>query len=807
MIKKLKFVLFLTKTKRTLKKSILLIVILLLSNFIFSQQFQITGKIVDEKNNPIDFAEVLVLNQDSVIVKSEISDNQGLFSIKASRGDYIVQVKHLKDILYSKGISIQNHINLGNIKVDKVQEIKEVFIEGKKKLIERKVDRIIYNVSNDIFNKGTNLMDALHRAPRLNVENDNISIIGKGGNVKVMIDGRLQNLSDDALKAKLKGLRAEQIKRVEIIPTPPSKYSAEGNSGMINIILKNDENEGLQGSANTGLGIQFERVSTDQGLNLNYKMKKLDVSVNVNHNDGKATNENNQTYDFENTRTNIKALSDFYSKGTSANTVIQYKPIEKLTIGSTIDVGESSIGINNPSTTEYFNKLSQKIDSLMYSDNHNNSKYKSQAISIFSDYVLDSLGKKISLTYNYSYNKNISNSYSNSDIYGLAYRNVNFTNDGDNRYKINNVLIDFELPLSFGKLETGGAYTQINNNTSITYFDSNNNIDYSQSNRFEYTEKTLAAYISFQKDWSKKWSSKLGLRFENTDIQGYSPTLQITNKNNYAKLFPTLFVSYNPNDNHSFSVSYSKRLDRPSFYDLNPFRYYSDAYNYISGNPSLLPTYTNALELSYTLKNNLNFIAYGNYITDGISYLNELDAKNAFVSHPVNNYTQKKAGLIGSYTWKVFKWNSLYIAADGYYTDLTSKKDVQKIEGFGGSFSLRSSIQLNKSKTSFLELNYKNYLPSKAMFLDLSTKNQARFGVNFKQMFLNKNLIFDLWINDIFRQNIRKSEKQYNTFHYSQYSDSHNKGIYLSVNYIFGNKNVEGVYRDNKNVDKDRGGK
>lgn len=686
------------------------------------------------------------------------------------------------------------------------KEIEGVTIKGKK-IIEQKIDRIVYNVSNDIFNKGSNLIDALHRAPRLNVENDQISIIGKTGNVKVMIDGRLQILSEDALKAKLKNLRADQIKRVEIIPNPPSRYSAEGNSGMINIILKNDENEGLQGSANTGSGVQFERVSTDQGVNLNYKINKFNVSLNANHNNGKNSNENNLIYDFESTKTTTKELSDINSKGISFSTVFQYRPIEKLNIGSTIDFGENTTGIDNQSATEYNYKPSQKADSLMYSYNHNKLKYRSQALSLFTDYALDSLGKKISLTYNHSYNKNISDTYSNSDIYGLVYRNINFTNGGDNRYKINNVLIDSELPFSFGKLEAGGAYTQINNNTSITYFDDNKNRDDTQSNQFEYTEKTWAAYISFQKDWSKKWSSKFGLRLENTDINSHSPTLNIINKNAYAKLFPTLFVSYNPNEKHSFSASYSKRLDRPGFYDLNPFRYYTNAYNYISGNPYLLPVYTNSLELSYTLKNNLNFIAYGNYITDGIAYLTELNENNAFVSHPVNNYVQKKVGFIGSYSWKICKWNSLYINADGYYTKLTSESEVQKIQGLGGSFSLRNTIELNKSKTSLLELNYTNYLPSRAQFMDLSTKNQARFGINFKQMLLDRNLVIDVWISDLFRQNITRSEKQYETFYYSQYNDAHNKGMYLSVNYTFGNKKVESIYRDNKNIDKNRGSK
>ena len=684
------------------------------------------------------------------------------------------------------------------------KQIQEVIIKGKKKLIERKVDRIIYRVSDDDFNMGSNLLTALNRAPRIQIENESIKIIGKSGSPKIAIDGRIQNLSEDDIKSKLKSLRTEQIEKIEVIPTPPSRYSAEGNGGMINIIMKKDENLGLQGNANSGMGIQFEKTSTEQGLNLNYKMKNLDITTNLNHNDMTFTNENRLTYDFEKTTTTIKTLPDSYFKNTSFNTIIQYTPIEKLTIGSTIDIGESKDGGDNPSTSVYYNKMTQKIDSLMYSNNINTSRSSNRAMSFFSDYLLDSLGKKISFTYNHSYNKNLSGSSISSDILGDINKNERFTNNGNNRYSVNGILLDFELPFKFGRIDIGGAFTHINNNSGIVYFDADNNIDYTQTNQFNYTEKTWGTYASYQKEWNKKWTTKIGVRIESTSTKGYSPTLQTTTTNSYTKIFPTLFVSYNPNEDHSFSLSYSKRLNRPSFYDLNPFRYYTDVYNYFSGNPYLLPTYNNALELNYTLKNNLNFIAYGNYITDGISYLNELDSNDNFVGNPQNNFTQKKIGIMGNYNWKISSWNSLNINAESYYTNLISKKAVQKIEGYGGSFSLRNSIQLNKSKNSKLQMTYKNFFPSKAFYSDFTTKNQAYLTINFKQMFLNKSLVFDLFFTDVFRQNISVSEKKYDTFHFSQYNDIRNRGIYLSVSYDFGNNNIEGITRDNKNIDSNR---
>lgn len=142
------------------------------------------------------------------------------------------------------------------------------------------------------------------------------------------------------------------------------------------------------------LEYSLKKISTDQGVNLNYRVKKLDITANVNHNDLKFTNDNRYTYDFTKTTTTMKTLPDCYYKGMFANVIIQYKPTNKLTIGASSDFGGGRDGGDNPCTTEYYNKVSNEIDSLMYSNNKNTNKSSSSALSLFSDYVLDSLGKK-----------------------------------------------------------------------------------------------------------------------------------------------------------------------------------------------------------------------------------------------------------------------------------------------------------------------------------------------------------------------------------------------------------------------------
>ncbi|MCT3833686.1 carboxypeptidase regulatory-like domain-containing protein [Elizabethkingia anophelis] len=220
-----------------MKKIILFTLLFTLCQSLFSQQFQLTGKVINEKNTPIEFAEVLVLKKDSTVLKSELTNEKGNFYVQILNGSYIIQIKKLKDILYSQDIDIQNNLNIGNIKIEKAKNIKEIVLEGKKKLIERKIDRTIFNVENSIFSTGADLAQVLAGTPMLSINDNSISIIGKSG-VAVMINDKILNLSGTDLINYLKSLRSDDISKIEIITTPPAKYEAQGNSGMLNIILK-----------------------------------------------------------------------------------------------------------------------------------------------------------------------------------------------------------------------------------------------------------------------------------------------------------------------------------------------------------------------------------------------------------------------------------------------------------------------------------------------------------------------------------------------------------------------------------------
>lgn len=211
-------------------------------------QNTITGKIVGQANEPIEYAEVILHTLDSIAIKSELTNEEGVFTFKdIARGTYKLNIQYFSQNIFSKIIKLEGSLDLETIITDAGLNLSEVVITGKKPLIERKVDRLVFNVENSVAATGGNGLDALKLTPRIKVQNDEISMIGKGS-VAVLINDRIVPMSGTDLATYLKSLNAEDIKSIEVISNPPAKYSAEGNSGLVNIVFKKSKNDAWNAS-------------------------------------------------------------------------------------------------------------------------------------------------------------------------------------------------------------------------------------------------------------------------------------------------------------------------------------------------------------------------------------------------------------------------------------------------------------------------------------------------------------------------------------------------------------------------------
>ncbi|MGG8497424.1 TonB-dependent receptor domain-containing protein [Tenacibaculum sp. TC6] len=793
-------------------KRILLTLTLIINSFLSFSQINISGIVKDSVSN-IEFANVFLKDINNNIVTGSITNEKGFFKIEVKKGKYIIVVSFIGYKDWNKEILVEgNNISLGNIQlIQNENRLDEVIISAKKPLIQKKVDRLIFNVENSIISQGADGLEVLQRTPRIDISSSGVKIIGKSS-VNILVDGRMLNLSSSDLEAYLRGIRSDNISKIEVITSPPAKYDAEGNSGLINIITKKNPNLGWDGSIGATY-IQRTYSAFIPTSNIKFANKKLNISLNVSADTEakKSVSTNDIEYDsrFWNTSRNRKDSS----KGLMLNLNSNYKINKKsetgfIYSGSFWDINQKGNNLSN-----FIQKENYALDSILMTKTKNKNEYGFHSINGYYDLKLDSIGKKFSLNIDYLV-KNSSNDINFNSIgmssNGAKNSETSVLNKSDNKYEVVSLGTDFTLPYKTLNVEIGGKLTFINNNSSLFYYDIASGdpiINLSRTNQFEYKEKTSALYISIEKELSEKWITQIGLRYENTYLKGFSPTLNQTNTNTLNNVFPSAYVSYDPKENHSLSISYSKRIDRPGFSNLNPFRVYSDPYSYDSGNPFLEPSFTHNLEFSYIYKNNLSLTLYASKLIDVIDFITLTDENsNEIISQPENLYNQLTYGLDISHRLTLFKWFNSYNSLSTYFNRANSNFEDETLtsyNGYGTYFSTKNTITLNKKRTSFFTINFFQSFPNVDGFF--KSRNRASLDLGLKFKLLEDNLQVNISGNDLFKQNRNVGKEQYQNF--TQFSSIYNdmRNFTISLSYKIGSKNVRQGRRKSKyNEDKQR---
>lgn len=667
-----------------------------------------------------------------------------------------------------------------------VNKIEAVAVNGKKALVERKVDRLVYNVQNSMLSQGSSGTEVLAATPLLKIDENKglLAIAGKNG-VSVMVNDRMLNLSGTELINYLRNLRSENILKIEVITTPPAKYEAQGNSGIINIVLKKNQNLGWSGYLTTNYN-QKTYAGFSSVAGINYQNEKLKTSVKVQGYDADKRSVENYKIIGQNSSVSRDDRRDM-NDGLGLNASFDYSVSKNANLGLVYDISKGHSDMNINSEQSYFTNNSKTLQTA--TDSKHSSTFTSQMMNLYFDQKLGE--HKLSLGANY---------YGN-----LPDNNVNFTtrNLADNSaqivrnlssvdYKIYSGQADLTLNLKKIQMETGAKYSQFSNNSDISYFNLTNGnyiIDPSRSNLFDYNEKNYAAYVSFSKDFSEKWSAKTGVRYEYTQTSGYSPTTQSASESNYGKFFPTAYLSYKASENNQFSINYSRRINRPYFRALDPFRWYSNPNTYYAGNPSLQPSFNHNIEFNYILKNKFSVNLYYQRTSNNFDQISFLDGKD-ITSTFYNYYNQNNYGLNLNYTDTFFKiWESNISTSFSYNeTQITQFNAVPK-NGQSFYFSSNNTFQLNKAKTFFLFLNYWQNLPSRDGYT--SVRNRGSFDAGIKMSLVEKALQINLSVSDIFKQSGYKGDMYFsdNTQSFNNYWDA--RRMTLSITYTFGNQKIK----------------
>jgi hypothetical protein len=785
-----------------------LLLILLILPIIGLSQNTITGKIVGQTNEPIEYAEVVLQTLDLLAIKSELTNEEGVFTFKdIAKGTYKLNIQYFSQNIFSKIIKLEGNLDLETIITNAGLNLSEVVITGKKPLIERKVDRLVFNIENSVAATGGNGLDALKLAPRIKVQNDEISMIGKGS-VAVLINDRIVQMSSADLATYLKSLNAEDIKSIEVISNPPAKYSAEGNSGLVNIVLKKAKNDAWNASLRS-IYQQATYAKGNAGGSFNMQKGKFQINTAVSYTNGSnAPQETNKIYYPNLTWDEVNNRRDF-TNALSTRLGLEYKINDKLSTGFTYNYITSKPLIKEIDKTTLTNSSNSVLDSLISTLGRNEYDKKLNSLNYHVIYDIDTIGRKLSLDVDYFNYKNKTNRIfstqsffpNNQSIPNSLEEARNFGNQDITNYSIN---LDMEHPTNWATYNYGARVSFTETDNLFNYFDIIDDeeiLNPNFSNQFKYQENTQALYFSAQKSFSDKWEAKVGLRYEFTQTEGFSQTLNQTNTNDYSKLFPTAYVAFTPNDNHSFSLNYGRRIARPNFGYLNPFRFVNNPYSYSEGNPFLQPAFTDNIEFEYAFKDNLITNIYYSYTDDDFEQVTIIDANtNVQQVIPLNFIVNKMFGITQTFIFKPAKWWDVNASADVYYSDTKSKIPVtlQFLSGWSGEFNISNDFTLNTNKTFLGNLNY-NYTTEGIDNLDYNS-NANQLDIALKWLLLDKSLIISLYANDILSSN----RFTYTTFSngiensFRNYYDE--RFFRIGVIYNFGKKfNLNN--RENKNQD------
>lgn len=760
-----------------------------LSSTIFAQQFTIKGKIINQENKVLGFTDILLFKNDSITVQKTNVDSNGVFSLKANEGDYILKIKYVGQEYFSENLRISQDKDLGEIRIKEAVALEGVNIKARKKLIEQKVDRLVYNIENSIASQGMSGLDALRNTPMINVINDNISIVGKG-NVAVMINDRMLNLSGSELTNYLQSLRSDDITKIEVITTPPSKYDAQGNSGIINIILKKNPNFGWSGSINAS----YSRNSYDgftTGAIVNYQSKKINTSLKL--------RQYSLAYQPKGVRNLLSNTNNIYTNeirkdapnALGLNYGLDYKINDKQNIGLVYDFGNQNYTMDADGKSEY--ERHSIVDSTLVTKQKQRWTTPTHTLSTYYDVKFDSIGKKLSFIGNYlSNNPDKVNDFSTLNS-AVGNKNI-VRNNSKMKYSILSTQLDLILPYKEMTFETGLKYTLLDNKSDVEYFDFNGTsyiLNSANSNVFRYKENNYAAYASFQKDFNDKWSAKAGLRYEYTSLEGFTPEDEKNKiKSKYGKLFPTVYLSYKANKTHSYNLNYSKRIDRPDFQSLNPFRWYTNPYIYYTGNPVLQPSYNDNVEFNYSFKGMLTGGIYYQYSKNNTSNIARF-SDGIYSNLIENGFNQNRTGINIGYYDTFFKiWETSFNANGSYTITNPTIPELEKLKVYSLSYSFYNTITLNEDKTWFIMLNFWHSLPF--TYANIKLQNQMEFSPGLKASFLDKKLQANFVIIDLFKT-INNKGFSYNGEYRSEF-DQYNdyRGFKLSLTYSLGNSKIKG---------------
>ncbi len=737
---------------------------------IYANAQKISGAVKDESGNLVPASTAFLYKaSDSSLAKMSVGNSDGIYEfVSIKPGKYFLKISNVGfQNNYSGSIEYAgNDLRVPTIILSKnVARLNNIVIAVKKPVIEVKADKIIVNVENNINATGLDGMELLRQSPGVLVDqDDNISLAGKSG-VQIYIDGKPSPLTAKDLSSYLRSLRSSSIESIEIINNPSAKYEAAGTGGIINIKLKKNKTYGTNGNVNYDF-TQGVWGKHNAGISLNNRNKNFNIFSNYNFNQGV------DEFDLQVYRTILDSTFNAWSPSTDRTTShnikagVDYTINKKSILGILLNGNFSTDSGKGDNTTYISYAPSKMADRTLLSNNRSKSSRNNIGVNLNYRYT-DTSGHELGIDADYGYFGLRSNQYQPNIFYDptlqhMLYQN-NYLMNTPSDINLYSFKVDYEENFKNGRLGFGGKIAFINSDNVFNFYNQDAGshfiYDSSASNHFIYKENINALYVNYNKTY-KNVSAQFGIRMENTITKGHSTGFvkdgagfkdyNAAFVRRLVDFFPSGALTFTKNPKSQWTLSYSRRINRPSYQQLNPFEERSSEYGGFKGNPNLRPEYANSFSLinvfHNTLVTNLSFTHTKDVMVNISDTLNGTESFYA----PKNLAKQDNVSLGVNYSFTK-AWYSLIVSVTGYYEHNLADFGVGRKVDLGiiaGTGYLENTFTIGKGWTTSLSSWYN----SPSIFRG-TMKTRYLLGINggAQKVIMKGKGNLRLNINDIFK--------------------------------------------------------
>ena len=754
-----------------------------------SSDVSIKGMVVESNSQtPIEFATAVVKDKQSGdVVTGTTTDHIGLFDMTTDHKNFVIEVSFIGFInLQIEDFEVvNNQIDLGRISLQADSKtLDEVVVRAEKSSTEFKLDKRVFNVGKDLSSTGASALEVLNNVPSVNVNIEGeISLRGSQG-VQVLINGKPSVIANEQGSA-LGTITAEMIDKIEVITNPSAKYDAEGTSGIINIVIKKEERKGLNGSVTINTGTPHNH---SLGLSLNRRTEKFNVFSQLGVGYRRFPNSSETINRNLTNNTSVTSIGseikneNFYNFILGTDYIINKFNVITLSGNFAYEIEDES----SDSDFDLIDAAQQPTSSWNRQEitEATNPKYRYE-LQYKRSYADDEDHMLLFSALGNLFAKDQSSQFNNVSTFGSETTGPQQTRT-DFKNQEHTFKLDYTKPFENNlTLETGAQYviSDVSNDYEVNNFFDGAWVNLPNlTNIFEWNQKVLGTYATGAYE-GETWGLKLGLRMENTDLSTLLLNTDQRNKQNYTNFFPTLHTSYKLSEKFSLQAGYSRRIFRPRMWDLNPFFNIRNNFSVRTGNPDLLPQYSDSYELTsiYILsKISMNFGVYHRYTTDVVERISTFE-NNVNTSKPINLGTNQSTGVEFNAKYTPNKWLSFNGDINYNYFNRVGTWDATSFDFNADRWSgkLTSKFKLPAG----IDFETTGHYESRVQTVQSEISGNLFMDLGLRKKIMKGKGVFNISIRDVFASRIRESVTSQTDFYlYSR----RQRGRFVTFGFSYG---------------------